>query len=47
MTVKNNMKHNTLLADNGGFWVDDRHMVPLRPELRKLVGVEKVEVPLS
>lgn len=38
---------NTLLADRGGFWIDDWHMVPLRPELRKLLGVEMVEVPLS
>ena len=37
----------TLLADRGGFWMEDWHMVPLRPELRKLDGVEMVEVPLS
>lgn len=36
-----------MLADRGGFWIDDWHMVPLRPELRKLLGVEMVEVPLS
>lgn len=33
----------TLLADSGGFWMD-WHMVPPRPELRKLLGVE---VPLN
>lgn len=37
----------TLLADRGGFWMDDWHMVPPRPELRKLLGVEMVEVPMS
>lgn len=37
----------TLLADRGAFWMDDWHLDPLRPELRKLVGVEMVEDPLS
>lgn len=34
----------TLLADRGGFWIADWHKVPPRPELRKLLGVEMVEV---
>lgn len=41
-----NSEH-TLLADSGGFWMEDWHMVPLRPELRKLLGVEMVEIPVN
>lgn len=36
-----------MLAERGGFWIEDWHIVPPRPELRKLVGVERVEVPLN
>lgn len=39
-------KH-TLLADRGGFWMEDWHKVPPRPEHRRLVGVEIVEVALN
>lgn len=46
MIGEDNGEH-TLLADRGGFWMDDWHMVPPRPELRKLLGVEMVDVPLS
>lgn len=37
----------TLLADRGGFWMADWHKVPPRPEHRRLVGVEMVEVALN
>lgn len=37
----------TLLADRGGFWMEDWHKIPPRPELSKLVGVEMVEVALN
>ena len=36
-----------MLADRGGLCMEDWHMVPPRPELRKLFGVEMVEVPVS
>lgn len=40
-------RERTLLADRGGFWMEDWHKVPPRPEFRKLVGVEMVEVALN
>lgn len=36
-----------MLADRGGFWMEDWHKVPPRPEQRRLVGVDIVEVALN
>lgn len=36
-----------MLADSGGFCIEAWHVVPPRPELRKLFGVEMVEIPVN
>lgn len=46
LSVKKGLKdlERTLLDDRGVFCIADWHRVPPRPEFRKLVGVEAVEL---